>query len=369
MIIGIPKEIKPFEYRVAVTPEGVAEIIQNGHKVLIEKNAGIGSGFSDANYLSAGAEIKTQSEIYNDSNIIYKVKELFPKEFSYLRDDLIVFTYLHSNAHPEMTDAFLNSGATGIAYEDIEDESGQFPLLKPMSEIAGKGGYIAALQFMQSCHGGKGLLLSNVVGLSKPEIVIIGAGVAGLGATELAVGFGNHVTILDIDIVKLETVKNLFDGKIECLMNNKINLEKSLGKADVLINCILWPKSRTDHLIDRQMLSLMKPGSLIVDVACDEGGAIETCKATTHQDPVYEVDGIIHYCVDNIPSTFARTSTYYLSQSTLPYLLKLAKNGVEEALKSDNGFRKGLSFYKGKLTLEETALKQNREYVDSSNLF
>lgn len=364
MIIGIPKEIKKNEYRVACTPSGVKEIVANGHQVLVEKGAGLGSGFSDREYEEEGATIvDTAEELYEKSHLIYKVKEILPEEFKYLRENLIIFTYIHSNAYREQTDALLENKVIAIAYEDVTDENGEFPLLKPQSIIAGKGGFIAALNFMQRIHGGKGILLSRVDGVRTPEITIIGAGNSGTAAAELAAAFGNKVTILDISSEQLGKARKVLPANVELLYSNKANIEMCLKRTDVLINCILWPKWRKDHLITREMLKLMKEGALIVDVACDEAGAIETTKATSHDDPVYIVDGITHYCVDNIPSAFSQTATTTLCNATLPYLLEIANKGVKRALIENKYLRRGLTTYEGKLTLEETGLKQNRPFI------
>lgn len=362
MIIGIPKEIKANEYRVAVTPDGVKRLVQAGHKVLIETLAGVGSGYGDEAYKTAGAKVVDADEVYESSELIYKVKEILPPEYKYMREDLIVFTYLHSNANKAMTEVLLNKKVVGISYEDIEDSKGGFPLLRPMSELAGKGGFIAALTYAQSINGGSGLLLARVHGVRTPHVTIIGAGAAGLGAAELAAAFGNQVSILDIDMDRLEEVKFKLPPNVELLYSDRSNLENCLKKTDVVVNCLLWPKTRKDHLINREDLKLMKLGAIISDVSCDEGGAIETCMSTSHDKPIYEVEGIIHYAVDNIPSAFSRTATVSLSALTLPYALRLASDGVEEALKSNYLFRKGLCFYKGNLTLKETAVKLGMLY-------
>jgi alanine dehydrogenase len=364
MIIGISKEIKANENRVACTPEGVNEFVKRGHTVYVESGAGCGSGFSDEDYQNQGAKIlKTPEELYGKSDMIYKVKEIFPEEYKFLREGLIVFTYIHSNAHRDQTDALLENKVTSIAYEDVTDKNGGFPLLKPMSEIAGKGGFIAALNFTQKIHGGKGILLTRVHGVRTPEITIIGAGNSGLGAAELAASFGNKVTILDVNMNQLEKAKEILPPNVELLYSNEQNIIKCLRRTDVLMNCILWPKSRKDHLVSRDMLKLMKPASLIVDVACDEAGAIETCRSTTHADPVYTEEGIIHYCVDNIPAAFPQTSTYTLCNATLPFALEMADKGVKQALIDDKYLRRGLTSYEGELTLEETGKKQQRPYT------
>lgn len=364
MIIGIAKEIKNNEYRVACTPNGVKEFIKRGHTVLVEKDAGLGSGFSDKDYIGQGAKIvATTEELYEKSELIYKVKEILPEEYKYLREGLIVFTYIHSNAHRDQTDILLEKNVISIAYEDVNDKDGEFPLLKPMSEIAGKGGFIAALNFCQSIHGGKGLLLARVHGVRTPEVTIIGAGNAGLGAAELASSFGNKVTILDIDTNKLEHAKNILPSNVELLYSDEQNLINCLKRTDVLINCILWPKWRTDHLVSRQMLKIMKPKSLIVDVSCDDNGAIETSRSTSHDNPIYVEEGITHYVVDNIPAAFPQTSTYSLCNATLPFALQIADKGVEKALVENKYLRRGLTTWNGKLTLEETGKKQNRPYT------
>ncbi len=363
MIIGIAREIKNNEYRVACHPDGVKELISHGNDVLVEKDAGMGSGYTDQEYIDAGAKIvETAKELYEKSELIYKVKEILPEEYDYMRPGLIVFTYLHSNAHREETDVLLDKKVTGIAYEDITDDYGEFPLLKPMSIIAGKGGFIAGVKLMERINGGQGLLLADVSGVKKPHVTVIGAGNSGIGAAELALGWGCDVSILDIASKRLEETRNNLKGS-ECLISNQANITMCLKKTDLLINCILWPKWRTDHLIDREMLSLMKRGSIIVDVACDDHGAIETTHSTSHDDPTYCEEGILHYAVDNIPSTFSRTATMTLVNATLPKLIEIGKHGVKGAMERDPHLMRGLTCYDGLLTLEETGLKQNREYV------
>ena len=369
MIIGVLKEIKPNEYRVAAIPAAVAEIVARGHQVLVQKDAGKGSGYTDAEYAAAGAVIlDTAEEVYAKADLFYKVKEMFPQEWKYMNKDKIVFTYIHSNAHPEETDAILSSKVTAVAYEDITDEKGGFPLLKPMSILAGKGGFLAALHFSQSVFGGNGTLLANVCGIETPVVTIIGAGNSGLGAAELAAGFGNTVRILDVNMKAMEEAKAKLPANVSFLLSNRENLLKCLKDSDVIINCILWPKHRKDHLINREDLKLMKPSAMIIDVACDDEGAVETCRSTTHDDPVYYEEGILHYCVDNIPSAFARTASIMLSNATLPFLLELANKGAKQALKDNAHLRKGLTAYDGLLTLQETALKQNRPYTDADEL-
>lgn len=370
MIIGVLKEIKPNEYRVAATPAAVVEIVARGHQVLVQKDAGKGSGFADEEYAAAGATIlETAEEVFTKADLFYKVKEMFPEEWKYMRKDKIVFTYIHSNAHPEQTDAILNSKVTAIAYEDITDDNGGFPLLKPMSILAGKGGFLAAAHHMQSVFGGSGTLLANVCGVETPVITIIGAGNSGIGAAELAAGFGNTVRILDVNMAAMEAARAKLPANVTCMLSNRENLVKCLKDSDVIINCILWPKHRKDHLIFREDLKLMKQSAMIVDVACDDEGAVETCRSTTHDNPTYYEEGILHYCVDNIPSAFARTASIMLCNATLPLLLQIANKGAEQALRENPHLRKGLTAYDGKLTLEETALKQGRTLYSAEELF
>ncbi len=363
MVIGIPKEIKNNEYRVAAAPMNVADLTGHGHKVLVEKGAGAGSGFSDEDYRLAGAEVVNTDQVYKKSGLIYKVKEILPDEYKYMREGLIIMTYLHSNGNPEMTDVLLDSKVIAIAYEDITDSEGGFPLLKPMSVLAGKGGFLAALHYSQRVHGGSGILLSRTTGINVPVVTIIGAGHAGMGAAELAAAFGCRVKLLDLNMNRLEEAKLKLPANAEMLYSTRENLISCLQESEVLINCILWPKTRKDHLVNRADLKIMKSGAMIIDVSCDEAGAIETSHATTHDDPVYYVDGILHYAVDNIPSAFSKTASISLGNSTLPYVLEVAGKGCNRALKENPFLRRGLSFYLGALTLEETAIKQGRKYT------
>lgn len=362
MVIGILKEIKNNEYRCAATPAAVAELVRHGHVVMVEPGAGIGSGITDEAFVQAGARLAHAETVWQESALIYKVKEILPPEYRFLRRDLAIFTYLHSNAHREMTDALLASGCIGIAYEDITDAAGNFPLLRPMSEIAGRGGFLMTCQHLQSMYGGGGLMLARVNGVRTPELTIIGAGNAGMGVAEMAAALGNRVTILDVSFERLDAARLRLPANVELLLSTPSNLEICLKRSDVLFNCILWPKARRDHLVTREMLRLMKPHAMIVDIACDEAGAIETCRATSHDNPTYREEGILHYCVDNIPSAFAATSTSLLSAATLPYALELADKGVIRALRENPHLRRGLTCINGVLTLEETGRKQERPW-------
>ena len=368
MIIGIPKEIKNNEYRVAATPNAVAELCRRGHKVFVETSAGIGSGYTDEEYVRAGASMTDSESVFRDVELVYKVKEIFPEEFDKLREGQIVLTYLHSNAHPDMTKALLEKKVIGIAYEDVIDAQGGFPLLRTQSEIAGKGGFLAALHFSQSVNGGPGLLLSRVCGTETPKITIIGCGWTGMGAAELAASFGNQITMLDIDRDLMLKAQHQMPSNTQFLYSNRTNLLKCLAETDVLINCILWNKTRKDHLVYKEDLRLMKQGAIIIDVACDDNGAIETSRSTSHGDPVYYENGILHYCVDNIPSAFAKTASVLLSETTLPYVTEIADKGLEKAIKDNKGLRRGLTFYYGKLTLEETAAKYGIEFISPDSI-
>lgn len=368
MIVGVPKEIKNNENRVAATPAGTTELVKRGHKVYVEYDAGLGSGFTDKEYEEAGAVIADCDTVWNKSEMIYKVKEILPEEYKYLREGQIIFTYIHSNAHLEMTKELLRSKVIGIAYEDVTDEDGQFPLLSPMSELAGKGGFLAALHYGQSINGGKGILFNRISGVETPVVTIIGCGHSGVGAAEVAAGLGNNVKMLDVSKKIMDDVKTKLPVNVEFLYSNRANLLKCLKESDVLLNCILWNKTRKDHLVYKEDLRMMKKGAMIIDVACDDNGAIETCRSTSHDAPIYYEEGIMHYCVDNIPSAFSRTASIVLSNATLPYALQIAGKGCEKALKENKFLLKGLTCYKGKLTLEETALKHNLELTPQGKI-
>ena len=352
MIIGIPKETKTWEKRVAATPNAVSQLIRAGHTVLVEKDAGAGSGFLDGDYANVGAKIVDTDTVYT-AEMIYKVKEVLPHEYKYYKEGQILFTYIHSAAHPEQSVELMKRGVIGIAYEDVTDADGRLPLLAPMSEIAGKGGFLAAVKYLETLNGGSGLLLSRVCGVPTPHVVIFGCGGTGMGAAEYAAAFGNRVTILDVSKKAMDRAKGLLPSNVEFLFANRDNILEQLKTADALINCVLWQKTRKDHMVYREDLKLMKRGAVIIDVACDDNGAIETCRSTTHDDPVYYEEGVLHYAVANIPSLFAHTSSILLSNATLPYTLEIANKGVKGALKDNKYLRAGLSFWYGKATLKE----------------
>ena len=360
MKIGIVKEIKNNENRVAVIPSAVREIIRHGHEVYIESNAGIGSGFKDEDYSSAGAVIERQAEnVWKKFDLLYKVKEILPQEYQYLREDLIIMTYIHSNAHRNETEALLSSKCTSIAFEDVSSDipGRKWPLVANMGELAGKGGFIAALFYAQSVHGGAGLLLNNVCGTDTPVISIIGCGHTGMGAAELASAFGNTVKMMDVDYEAMDRAKSRLPQNVSFMYSNRDNILECLKVSDVVINCVLWPKTRKDHLIYKDDLKLMKAGAMIIDVACDDGGAVETCKSTTHDNPVYYEEGILHYCVDNIPSAFSKSATTRFCNDSLQLVLEVADKGIVQALKDNKHLRRGLTTYNGKLCMMETAEK------------
>lgn len=360
MKIGVVKEIKNNENRVAIIPSAVSEFLRHGHEVYIESNAGIGSGFKDEDYEAAGAVIESSaSEVWRKADLMYKVKEILPQEYQYLREDLIIMTYIHSNAHRNETEALMMSKCPSIAFEDVSSDipHRKWPLVANMGELAGKGGFLAALYYAQSIHGGPGLLLNNVCGSDAPVISIIGCGHTGMGAAELASAFGNTVKMMDVDFEAMDRAKSRLNGNVSFMYSNRENILDCLKISDVVINCVLWPKTRKDHLIYREDLKIMKPGAMIIDVACDDGGAVETCRSTTHDDPVYYEEGILHYCVDNIPSAFSRSATTRFCNDSLSYALEVADKGIVQALKDNKHLRRGLTTYDGKLCMVETAEK------------
>ena len=350
MNIGIPKEIKTLEHRVAATPAAVHALTHAGHNVFVEAGAGDGSGFADADYAAAGAQIVSVADAWSQ-RLVMKVKEPIAAEYKYLRSDLLLFTYLHLAADRPLTDALLASGTTGIAYETVQTANGALPLLTPMSEVAGRMATQVGAHFLERSQGGRGLLLGGVPGVSKGEVAILGGGVVGTNAAKIALGLGAKVTILDVSHARLQYLDDIFSGQIETRASNVGNIVELLATADLLIGAVLIPGARAPRLVTRDMLSIMKKGSVIVDVAVDQGGCIETIKATTHAEPTYVVDGVVHYGVANMPGAVPNTSTKALSNQTLPYALKLAAD-PERALLSDPALLLGLNTHAGMLTYE-----------------
>jgi alanine dehydrogenase len=356
LIIGVPKEIKNNEYRVAMVPAGVRVLVEQGHKVLVQKSAGEGGGISDKEYIRAGAEIrKIAPDVFSEAKMIVKVKEPFPQEYDLLHEEQVLFTYLHLAPALELTQALLRRKIIGLAYETVQLEDGSLPLLTPMSEIAGKMSIQVGAHYLQKENGGSGVLLGGVPGTEAGKVAIIGAGTVGANAARLAVGMGANVTILDIDLNKLRYLKDIFANNLTALMSNSSNIEAAVTNADLVVGAVLIPGARAPRLVTKDMISKMREGSVVVDVAVDQGGCIETTVPTSFDNPTFVVDGVIHYCVANLPSAVARTSTFALTSVTFPYVLKLANLGYKEALRSDSALGKGLNLFKGKVTNKPVA--------------
>ena len=348
MKIGVPREIKVKENRVAMTPGGVATLVRRGHQVVVEKGAGAGSGLPDADYEKAGATLGTAAEAWAQDMVV-KVKEPVASEYGYLRDDLLLFTYLHLAAEKRLTEALLKAGTTGVAYETVQLDDGSLPLLTPMSEVAGRLSVQAGAYHLQKPVGGRGVLLGGVPGVQPGHVTILGGGVVGTNAAKMAMGLGAKVTILDVSQRRLAYLDDVFFGKLTTMMSSEANIRALLPDTDLLIGGVLIPGAKAPHLVTQDMLSLMPEGSVIVDVAVDQGGCVETIHATTHDDPTYIVDGIVHYGVANMPGAVPRTSTFALTNATFPYVLMLAEQGVG-ALKHNHPLLLGLSTHQGKLT-------------------
>jgi alanine dehydrogenase len=369
LIIGVPREIKKNEHRVSITPPAVDALVSRGHQIIIETQAGAGSGISDADYTAAGANLAADARtVYQKAEMILKVKELFPQEFDFLREGQIIFTYIHSANNPEETQAFLDKKVIAIAYEDIETDDGRCPLLTPMSEIAGEVGLLMGVYHMFTTSGGSGILIGGAVGSQPAKVAILGAGNVGIGAARYAVGLGADVTLLDIDLERLRDVRQTMLPGIKTVYLNQFNVRQMLPGIDLLINAVKWPPRSDEHIVTREMLKLMKTDSLIVDISCDPAGAIETCVPTSHDQPTYVVDGIRHYCVDNLPSAVAKTASDALSNASLPYVLKIADKGWPAAIKEDISLRRGLGFALGHLTFKPTAIAQNRPYTSAEEI-
>ena len=369
MKIGIPAELKNHEYRVGMTPAGVLALTEHGHQVVVEANAGEGSGFTDQEYVNAGAEILPNPDaVYGTADMIIKVKEPIAAEYPRLREGQLLYTYLHLAPLPELTQVLTERKVTGVAYETITDARGGLPLLTPMSEVAGRMSVLVGATYLQRAHGGRGVLISGVPGVPPGDVVIIGGGIVGINALKIAHGMRARVTILESSAERMRYLDDLFGGTVTTLASNRHNLEASLERADLLIGAVLIPGRAAPKLVTREMLGLMKPGSVVVDVAVDQGGCFETTHATTHSDPVYEVDGIVHYCVANMPGAVPRTSTMALTNATLPYAIELANLGVEAAVRKDRGLWNGVNTYAGHITCAPVAESQGRPSKDLADL-
>lgn len=356
MIIGVPKEIKNNENRVAVTPAGVKELIKHGHTVYVQATAGNGSGFSDNDYMAAGAKmLATIAEVYAIAEMIIKVKEPIAEEYPLVKKGQLVFTYFHFACERALTDAMMASGATCIAYETVRDRQGHLPLLIPMSEVAGRMSIQEGARFLERPQGGKGILLGGVPGVKPAKVLVLGGGVVGSNAALMAAGLGADVTITDISLPVLRHLAQVMPKNVKTLFSSTHNIETELPDVDLVVGSVLIPGAKAPHLVSRSMLGLMKPGTVLVDVAIDQGGCFETSHPTTHSNPVYEVDGILHYAVANIPGAVPYTSTLALTNATLPYAIRLADNGWREACKNDPGLADGVNIVDGKITFKAVA--------------
>jgi len=362
MIIGVPREIKNSENRVAMVPSGVKTLIQAGHQILIQKGAGLGSGILDQEYASTGAEIvSTNQDVFNKAEMILKVKEPLPPEYSLLREGQILFTFLHLAPLPDLTKALLKAKIVGIAYETIQLEDRSLPLLTPMSEIAGRMSVHVGASLLHKERGGSGVLLGGVPGVEAGKVVILGGGTVGTNAAKMAVGTGASVSILDIDLNRLRYLDDIFGGRAHLVISNYYTIEKLVKEADLVIGGVLVTGAKAPKLVTQETVSKMKKGSVIVDVAVDQGGCIETCSPTNHENPTFVVDGVVHYCVANMPGAVARTSTFALTNATFPYVLKIANLGYKEAMERDPTLMKGLNVHFGKLVCKPVADSQKVE--------
>ena len=364
MLIGVPKEIKTDEYRVGLTPESVQALTAANHEVMVLSNAGLGIGKTDEEFKQSGAVIvKTREEIFDQAEMIVKVKEPQLEECALLKENQILFTYLHLAPDPDQAKALINSGARAIAYESVKADDDSYPLLTPMSEVAGRMAVQAGASCLEKAKGGKGLLIGGVTGVDAANVVIIGGGVVGINSIEVAIGMQANVTVLDKSATRLDYLESIFGDKLNAVIANSENNKDYIQAADLVIGAVLVPGASAPKIITRDLVKLMKPGSVIVDVAIDQGGCSETSHATTHSDPTYVEEGILHYCVTNMPGAVPLTSTYALNQATMPYVMSLANNGFNQALLNDKGLCEGLNICNGKVTIEAVAKEQGYEYI------
>src|ERR1700736_1705374 len=365
MIVGVPKEVKDHESRVGVTPAGVKALVEAGHKVLVEHNAGALSAMPDDEYQSAGAGIVGSAhDVWRLAEMVVKVKEPVEKEYKHFREGLVLFTYLHLAPLTGLTDALLASKVTGIAYETVRDRMGTLPLLTPMSEVAGRMSVQVGAAYLEKEHGGRGILLGGVPGVPPAHVTIVGGGIVGTNAARIALGFGAKVTLVDLNLNRLREIDDIFNGRVYTLSSNSYNIAHATAEADLVIGAVLIPGATAPRIVTRAMVGKMKKGAVIVDVAIDQGGCVETARPTTHSDPIYIVDGVVHYCVANMPGAVARTSTFALNNATLPYALALADKGWRQALKDDLHLRAGLNIAFGKVTCKPVADALGLAYVD-----
>ncbi len=363
MRIGVAKEIKPQEYRVALTPAGARELVQHGHEVTVETGAGEGSAFPDEAYARSGAAIGSVDEVWDSADLLLKVKEPIAPEYGRLREGLTLFTYLHIAADEPLTRALVESGLTAVAYETVETARGALPLLAPMSEVAGRLAAQAGAHYLEKPKGGRGLLLGGVAGVAPGKVVVVGGGIVGYNAAVIALGLGAQVTILERSVDRMRHLEEVLHGRVSLLMSSTLQLEESLKDADVVIGAVLIPGALAPKLVTREMVRAMKPGSVICDVAIDQGGCAETSRATTHDDPVYSVDGVVHYCVANMPGAVPITSTKALTNVTLPYVEAIADHGLADAVARDPSLAPGVNVLAGKVTYRAVAEAHDLDYV------
>lgn len=369
MKIGLPKEIKDNEYRVGLTPAGVQALENAGHEVFVQKSAGEGSGFADEQYIKAGAQmLDTADEVWATGDMIVKVKEPVAPEYTRMRENQLLFTYLHLAPELELTRVMMERNVTGVAYETITDRVGRLPLLTPMSEVAGRMSVQVGATYLEKMNGGKGILLGGVPGVPAANVVIIGGGIVGTEAAKMAVGLGAKVTIIDRNLDRLRQLDDIFLSKVQTLASSRYQIEEAISHADLVIGAVLVVGAAAPKLVTRDMLHLLPQGSVLVDVAVDQGGCFETTHATTHSNPTYYEEGVLHYCVANMPGAVPRTSTFALTNATLPYALDLANKGFEQAIKDDAGLCEGVNTYAGKCTYEAVATSQGIEYTPLDSL-
>ncbi|MGB7624534.1 MAG: alanine dehydrogenase [Terriglobia bacterium] len=369
MIVGVPKEIKDNENRVGLVPAGVRALTDHRHTVWVEAHAGEGSGISDSEYRAAGARITPRAaDVWKKAEMIVKVKEPLESEFKHMREGQIIFTYFHLAPMPKLTRALLDRKVTAIAYETIREADGSLPLLTPMSEVAGRMSIQVGAQYLEKINGGRGVLLGGVPGVPPAQVVIIGGGIVGMNAAKMAMGMGAHVTILEKSLNQLRYIDDVFNGRVATLASNAHTIAESAKKADLLVGAVLIPGASAPKVVTRKMIRGMKKGSVIVDVAVDQGGCVETTRPTTHSHPTFFVDGVLHYCVANMPGAVPRTSTFALTNATLPYGLALANHGFLKAMKASAALREGVNTYRGHLTYEAVARAQRLKHTRIENL-
>jgi alanine dehydrogenase len=365
MIIGVPKEVKDHETRVALVPSVVTALREAGHEVLVQTRAGEGSALTDREYMQAGAHIaQTGEEVWRKADLVVKVKEPQPSEYDFLRPGLILFTYLHLAPLPELTNRLLEARVNAIAYETIIEPDGSLPLLTPMSEVAGRMAVQVGAQYLEAPNGGRGVLLGGVPGVAPANVVILGGGVVGTNAAKIAVGMGAHVTMIDRNLTRLRALDDIFNGQVVTLASNAWTIGEALKTADLAVGAVLIPGASAPKVVRREMIANMKRGAVVVDVAIDQGGCFETSRPTTHTEPIYFVDGVLHYCVSNMPAAVPHTSTFALTNATFPYLLELANKGLERACAEHPSLREGVNTYHGYVTHHGVAESQNRPWQE-----